>query len=117
MLIGVGQFLNDYTGIKGRPNAKLYFDPSKGFNAGALTLHEYTRNSSGIGAGQEILLSHGVGYDLTMEPKTSTSYAARLKGPLADFAAASTPKLEDSGVSPLKKQKVTDVFSPEAAMG
>ena len=85
VLLGAAQYINDYHNIKGRPNAKLYFDPSKGFNAGALTLAEYTRNSSGIGSGQEILLSYGTDYDLTTQPNLSVTYAARVKGPLAKW--------------------------------
>ena len=115
VLIGAGQFINDYTGIKGRPNAKLYFDPSKGFNSGALQLHEHTRNSSGIGSCQEILLAYGTGYDLSIEPKVTPAFAARVKGPLAKFANPGSPTASSLEGTPIKKQKVADGFPPEAA--
>ena len=63
VLVGVGQYLRHFARAgKGRPNAEIKFDPSEGFNIGALALHCTTRNFSGISEGKEIVVDFGASY-------------------------------------------------------
>ena len=85
VFIGIFQFLNDFKGLKGRPNCKIFYDPSKGFNEGCLSLIAVSKNGAGIGADQELLLAYPSSYDHDRSYEMKDSYAARFKGPMAKF--------------------------------
>lgn len=66
VLVGVGQYINHYQGIKRAPNAQLVFSPHLGFSLGALSVVASNRNGTGIAPGVEILINYGLEYDLTI---------------------------------------------------
>jgi len=85
VFIGIFQFVNDFQGLKGRPNCKIYFDPSKGFNEGCLSLVAFSKNGAGIGADQELLVQYPSSYDHERQYEFKDSFAARFKGPMDKF--------------------------------
>ena len=107
VFIGIFQFLNDFQGLRGRPNCKIFYDPSKGFNEGCLSLVALSKNGAGIGADTELLLAYPSSYDHDRSYEVKDSYAARFKGPMAKFVqiAPSPGKVGDE-VDPF--QEVTE---------
>ena len=82
VMVGLGQYVNHYSGIKKAPNAKLAVRPEKGFNRGALQLMATNRNASGIAAGNEILLNYGIIADGLVPNWSQDSPAKRVHGVL-----------------------------------
>ena len=91
VLQGIAQFVNCFENIKKRPNAKLVYDSTKGFNEGCLSVVACTPNRAGIGAGVEILIGYGVGFDLQVKIDKSEEFQGRMKGPLERFAISFSP--------------------------
>ena len=91
VFIGIFQFLNDFRGLKGRPNCKIFYDPSKGFNEGCLSLVALSKNGAGIGADTELLVQYPSSYDHDRLYEMKDSYAARFKGPMAKFVKVAPP--------------------------
>ena len=60
VMIGLGRNIQHYGSDGGRPNAEICFDPSLGFNLGALTVRAKNKNLSGISGGKEIFINRGV---------------------------------------------------------
>jgi len=83
VLVGAGQYINHFAGIKRAPNAKIIFDHKIGLSHGALYVIASNRNGTGIAAGVEILLNYGLSYDLaTGDESTLDQPAKKFRGVL-----------------------------------
>lgn len=67
VMVGAGQFLQHYAGIRKSPNARLVFRPGKGFSRGCLEAVVATRNGAGIASGQEVCLNYGLSFQLSRD--------------------------------------------------
>ena len=86
VMVGLGQYLNHYVGIKKKSNARLEVDPTKGFGHGSVELYAHTRNNVGIQSGMEILINYGSSFDLTLEtPGQNDTPVKRIRGALDEF--------------------------------
>ena len=68
VLVGAVQFVQHFQGHRARANAVLEFDPTRGFNNGALRVVAATRTGVGISAGLPMLLNYGPDFDLAWKP-------------------------------------------------
>ena len=66
VLVGAGAFVNHFQGVRRFPNVKLVFEPTKGFNKGALRFVASTRNKQGVGQ-TEFAMNYGLDFDVSSE--------------------------------------------------
>jgi hypothetical protein len=66
VLLGVAQYIQDFTQIRHRANVVLEFDPTRGFNSDSLKVVVRSRNISGIAAGTQILLGYGPSFSVEL---------------------------------------------------
>ena len=95
VLVGLGQYVNHYSGLRKSANAMIQLKPSLGFNRGSLHLVASNRNNSGIGGGGEICINYGVQFDLQTPCDTPSK---RIRGALDnifDQQSGQHPKLPD----------------------
>ena len=93
-MVGVGQFVQDFRGIKARPSAKIVFRPGSGFNVGALQLVTETKNKAGISKGMEILLHYGACFRYA-DAEVLPSPAKKFKGALDALFSAQAVESSD----------------------
>ncbi len=91
--VGLGMYLRDFRGKKGRRNVVLTAHPEVGPNDGMLTLEVSTRNNSGIAAGQHLFADFGESFRTVSYLENSSS--KRFRGALdVIFARQSNEPLE-----------------------
>ena len=83
-------------GVRRFPNVKLVFDPTKGFNKGALRFVASTRSKQGVGQ-TELIMNYGLDFDVSREYPKTIEYQERFKGPLVRYMAHASASMLEVG--------------------